>query len=177
MSDRSQALEQALQESGYLLRPVEGNSMMPLLDQRTDLVKLVPTSGLLKPYDLPLYRQPNGALVLHRIVKVKKRHYVICGDNRERYERVPHAWVVALAVGRYRGEEYLSFDDESLRAEIVARCRKRDSLGGRARVVWRMAFPPFDRIKRDYPALDRAPILLPFCYLIRGGRAIWKRLR
>lgn len=129
----SERIEQALAEQGYLLRPIEGNSMMPLLDEKTDLVKLVPAPTRLERYDLPLYRRPNGALVLHRIVKVKRKHYIACGDNRTRYERVPHEWVIARAVGRYRCDEYLDFDDPAYQADIVRMCRMRDK--------------PFERLK------------------------------
>ena len=118
-----------------LLRPVSGDSMMPLLDERTDIVKLVPVSGVLKPYDLPLYRRPSGALVLHRIIKVKKKCYIICGDNRQFYERVPHEWVIALAVGRYRGGDYLDFESEEHTAQIKALCAKRDGFFGRCRAA------------------------------------------
>lgn len=118
-----------------LLRPVKGDSMMPLLDERTDIVKLIPTSDILKPYELPLYRRPNGALVLHRIIKVKKKHYVICGDNRQFYERVPHEWVIALAIGRYRGGDYLDFQDADHISRVKQFCAKRDGLLGRCRAA------------------------------------------
>ena len=120
------AIEQALEQQGSLLCPVKGDSMMPLLDQTTDLVRLVPVTRKLGKHDLPLYRRPNGALVLHRIIRVKKKHYVICGDNRTNYEYVPHEWVIALAVGRVRGDEYLSFDDEDYRLTVQKHCAKRD---------------------------------------------------
>jgi hypothetical protein len=126
-------IEQALAEQGYLLRPIEGNSMMPLLDEKTDLVKLVPAPTRLERYDLPLYRRPNGALVLHRVIKVRRRYYVICGDNRVRYERVPHEWVIARAVGRYRREEYLDLDTPEHRAAVARLCAKRDSVRERLR--------------------------------------------
>ncbi len=134
MSDTNPAsVEQVLKEQGYLLRPIEGNSMMPLLDQATDLVKLVPATAPLERYDLPLYRRPNGVLVLHRIIKVRRRHYIICGDNRTRYERVPHEWVIARAVGRYRHDEFLDFDTPEHRAAVERLCAKRDSLSERVR--------------------------------------------
>lgn len=129
------SIEQGLKEQGTLLRPVKGDSMMPLLDEKRDIVKLVPTSGVLKPYDLPLYRRPNGALVLHRIIKVRKKHYIICGDNRQFYERVPHEWVIALAVGRYRDGEYLDFLNDAHVARVKEICAKRDSFDGRCRAA------------------------------------------
>ena len=51
-----QSLEEALGAAGYLVRPVEGDSMMPMLDQRRDFVKIVPLSAPLKkirPASLP----------------------------------------------------------------------------------------------------------------------------
>lgn len=127
------SIEQILKEQGYLLRPIEGDSMMPLLNHATDLVKLVPAPSSLARYDLPLYRRPNGALVLHRIIKVKRKHYIICGDNRWRYERVPHEWVIALAVGRYRNDEYLDFNIPEHRADVQRLCESRDSAPRRLR--------------------------------------------
>ena len=126
-------VEQVLREQGELLRPIEGNSMMPLLDEKTDIVRLVAAPSRLARYDLPLYRRPTGELVLHRIIKVRRNYYVICGDNRSRYERVPHEWVIARAVGRYRGDEFLDFDTPEHRADVRAFCAKHYALPQRLR--------------------------------------------
>ena len=40
------------------------------------------SEGRLKKYDVPLYKRDSGQYVLHRILKVRKDDYVICGDNR-----------------------------------------------------------------------------------------------
>lgn len=171
------SIEQGLRARGELLRPVKGDSMMPLLDQRTDIVKIVPVSGELKPYDLPLYRRPNGSLVMHRILKVRKKHYVICGDNRQVYERVPKEWVIALAVGRYRGDEYLPFDDGDYLSEIEQLCRTRARVFNRLRVAVLRTFPPRIIMKRRYPILNRIPLLLPFCHVARWLCAAVNRIR
>jgi hypothetical protein len=36
----------------------------------------------LNKYDVPLYKRDNGQYVLHRVLKVRKNDYLICGDNR-----------------------------------------------------------------------------------------------
>ncbi len=177
MNNDTVTLERALCEQGCLLRPVVGDSMMPLLDQKTDLVKLVPAPHELKLYDLPLYRRPNGALVLHRIIKVRKNDYIICGDNRQDYERVPREWVIALAVGRYRGEQYLSFDDAEYISEIEKLCRSRERFARRFRVAMAKIFPSRAQMQQRYPVLGRAPVLLPFCYIARWGRALSRKLK
>lgn len=63
-----------------------GTSMLPLIRQGQDEVILKKPSGRLKKYDIPFYKRESGQFVLHRIVKVRKNDYVICGDNQTDYE-------------------------------------------------------------------------------------------
>ncbi|MBE7020288.1 MAG: helix-turn-helix transcriptional regulator [Ruminococcaceae bacterium] len=60
---------------------VTGNSMFPLLTHLRDSVT-VKGSDNYKKYDIILYVRNNGDLILHRIVKVKKGIYYLCGDNQ-----------------------------------------------------------------------------------------------
>lgn len=59
-----------------------GDSMMPLIKQGRDVLVISVVNGRLKRYDIPLYKRDSGQYVLHRILKVRKNDYVICGDNR-----------------------------------------------------------------------------------------------
>ena len=177
MQPDTASLEQILEREGVLLRPVEGDSMMPLLDQRTDIVRLISPPHELALYDLPLYRRPNGALVLHRVVKIRRKYYVTCGDNRERYERVPRAWVIALAEGRYRNDEYLSFGDEQYMADVRVLCAQRDRFGARLGACWRRIFPPFGIMRQEFSVLRHAKLLLPFCYFARWWLILFRKLK
>ena len=85
-------IEEELERSGKILQTTIGNSMEPMLRNRQNIVVIEKADGLLKKYDLPLYRRPNGKYVLHRILKVRKNDYIICGDNRIRRETVPESW-------------------------------------------------------------------------------------
>ena len=78
--------EEEINRKGNLVYTNIGDSMMPLLRQKRDLVILKKPEGRLKKYDVPLYRRDNGQYVLHRILKVRQEDYVICGDNRYRKE-------------------------------------------------------------------------------------------
>ena len=79
--------EEELQRSGYLLYRNVGDSMLPLIRQGRDLVLITrKPEGRLKKYDVPLYKRDSGQYVLHRILKVRKEDYVLCGDNRWRRE-------------------------------------------------------------------------------------------
>ncbi len=86
--------EQELQEKGILVYTNVGDSMMPLIEQGKDVIVIKrpsewdnidigeSTAKLLKKYDVPLYKRDTGEYVLHRVLKVRKNDYIICGDNR-----------------------------------------------------------------------------------------------
>ncbi len=38
---------------------------------------------------------------------------------------------------------------------------------GKAKYIFRLIFPPFSRMRSQYPVLKKAPVLLPFCWLFR----------
>ena len=81
-----QTFEQVIAEKGKLVYTNVGDSMMPLIKQGRDLVVIKKAEGRLKKYDVPLYKRDSGQYVLHRILKVRKDDYVLCGDNRYRRE-------------------------------------------------------------------------------------------
>ena len=65
-----------------LVKTNVGPSMLPLLRQGRDLF-VVEKRGTerLKVGDVVLYRRPPDKYVLHRIVQVREKDYVILGDN------------------------------------------------------------------------------------------------
>lgn len=132
------SIEEALSRYGFVLRPVEGDSMMPMLDQARDIVRIVPLSAPIGKYDLPLYRRPSGQYVLHRVIAVRKDHCVTCGDNRWRSEKVPYAWLVGIAEGFYKNGNYISCTDEAYLSYVRRRVGNRFSRAVRA--VFRRLF-------------------------------------
>jgi len=76
------SFETILAQDGRLVYSNVGDSMMPLLREGRDLVVIEPVNRRLKRYEVPLYRRESGQYVLHRILRVRKNDYVICGDNR-----------------------------------------------------------------------------------------------
>ena len=75
-------VEEVLEREGRLVYTNVGISMLPLLRQGKDLF-VVEKRGpeRLRAGDVVLYRRPPNQYVLHRIVKVRERDYVILGDN------------------------------------------------------------------------------------------------
>lgn len=168
--------EKVLETQGFIIAPVVGDSMLPMLDEKKDSVKIVPADGILKKYDLPLYRRPGGKLVLHRIIEVKKNHYIICGDNRKELEKVPHRWVIGVTEGFFKDGKYIPSDDAEYLAYVEKQCA---SIKDREIIITRPAptapplgkrlFPGYYDMVRMYPSLEKAPILLPVMW---GARLI-----
>ncbi len=74
--------EDEIKRTGRIIYTNVGDSMMPLIKQGRDVLVISAVNGRLKRYDIPLYKRDSGQYVLHRILKVRKNDYVICGDNR-----------------------------------------------------------------------------------------------
>ena len=76
------SFEEILARDGKLVYSNVGDSMLPLIRQGRDLLVIIPPTGRLKKYDVPLYKRDSGQYVLHRILAVRDEDYVLCGDNR-----------------------------------------------------------------------------------------------
>ncbi len=74
--------EEYMDKYQRLVRTNVGVSMLPLLRQGRDLFIVKKRGpGRLKAGDVVLYRRPPDKYVLHRIVQVREKDYVILGDN------------------------------------------------------------------------------------------------
>ena len=80
------SLEEILNEKGYLVYTNVGTSMLPLLRQRRDIIEIKRKSAeRCKKYDAVLYKY-GGKYILHRVLKVRLKDYVLCGDHNIRRE-------------------------------------------------------------------------------------------
>ena len=73
--------EEEIERTGKLVYTNVGDSMMPLIKQGRDLLIIEKPDGRLKRYDIPLYKRDSGQYVLHRVIEVREKDYVILGDN------------------------------------------------------------------------------------------------
>ncbi len=104
--------EEEIAKNGRLIYTNVGDSMMPLLREKRDLLIIEKAGGRLKKYDVPLYRRDSGQYVLHRVLKVRKDDYVICGDNRWQKEYgITDRHIVGVLVGIVRDGEEISVND------------------------------------------------------------------
>ena len=168
-------IENILALQGFVISPVKGDSMLPMLDEKKDSVKIVPVKDKLQKYDLPLYRRPGGQLVLHRIIDVKKNCYIICGDNRKELEKVPHRWVIGVTEGFFKDGKYIPVTDAEYEKYVTDRCASIDDreiiqtrpVYVKKQPLIKRLFPDYYTMVRLYPSIEKAPVLLPGAWLCR----------
>lgn len=81
MNNPTSTFEEELKRHGRLVYPNVGTSMLPLLRQGKDLMVISPRPNRRpKKYDAVLYKR-GDRYILHRILKVREKDYVICGDH------------------------------------------------------------------------------------------------
>lgn len=98
--------EEAIEKYGFYIATPIGTSMMPLLRERIDTVKLIAPNKI-KKHDVVLYMRNDKTLVLHRIIRIHKDEFTMCGDNQCILEKhVKRSQIIAVMEGFYRGEEY-----------------------------------------------------------------------
>lgn len=92
---------------------VTGSSMNPLLTHERDSVVLTSCNKFnLKRGDIPLYRRSNGQYVLHRIIKVNRNSYNLCGDNQYIIEKnLPKGNIIAVVKAFERNGKFYSCND------------------------------------------------------------------
>lgn len=79
-------IKETLENGNSFTFSPRGKSMLPLIRQGVDSVKISPINRKINKYDIPLYRRDNGQFVLHRVVGLKDDGYIMCGDNQHVYE-------------------------------------------------------------------------------------------
>ena len=116
MSELS-SFEEQLRLHGKIIYTNVGTSMMPLLREGRDVMIIERPKGRLKKYDVPLYIRPDGMYVLHRILRVRKNDYVICGDHCTRREYgITDDDIIGVLTGVIRDGKTISMD--SLRYKL-----------------------------------------------------------
>lgn len=111
--------ENEIQRNGYIVYTNVGDSMMPLIQQGRDLMVIRKITAPLKKYDAVLFKRPNGAYVLHRIVKVVGMgQYRIAGDNRSFSELVPEEWIIGILTEVIRDGKHISAESEEYKAYL-----------------------------------------------------------
>lgn len=104
MSNELVNFEELLKRDGSFLYTFRGVSMKPLLNQGKDVVIISSIDRPIKKLDIVLYKV-NERYVLHRVLKIKKDHYVIRGDNTYSKEFIPKNKVFGILTFYYKNDK------------------------------------------------------------------------
>ncbi len=105
--------EAELAAHGRIIHTNVGVSMMPLLRQNRDVMIIERPTGRLKKYDCPLYKTPSGKYILHRIIKVREKDYVICGDNCVKFEHgITDKHIIGVLTGIIRDGKTIEMNNK-----------------------------------------------------------------
>ncbi|MDD6060598.1 MAG: S24/S26 family peptidase [Ruminococcus sp.] len=117
------SFEEEIEKSGKIIYTNVGDSMMPFIKQGRDVLVISRAEGRLKRYDAPLYKRDSGQYVLHRILKVRKNDYVICGDNRcNREYGITDKHIIGVLTGIIRDGREIPFTDRKYRIYVHLWC-------------------------------------------------------
>ncbi len=100
-------IENAIERGNFVIHP-HGVSMWPMIRNGVDSVVVNPVNGRLKKYDLPVYLDNRGRYVVHRIIDVTEKGYVICGDGLYEIEYdITDKNILGIVTGFFRKEKYI----------------------------------------------------------------------
>lgn len=116
--------EEQLALHGQLVYTNVGDSMMPMLRENRDLMVISRKNpGRMKKYDAILYRRPDGKYIMHRILKVRRDDYILCGDNRwQRETGVKDDWILGVLTAVIRDGKEISVKDWRYRLYVHLWC-------------------------------------------------------
>lgn len=146
MNSTKTTFEEEIRKHGKLVYTNVGFSMMPLLRQGRDLMIISgKPEGRLKKYDAVLYKC-GGRYILHRILKVRKNDYVICGDHNWRREYgITDDQIIGVLTAFVRDGAEIPVTDRRYLMYVHLWC---DFYHVRAVILWSRAF--WGRIKRKW---------------------------
>lgn len=111
--------EEEIQRRGFIAYTNVGDSMMPLLRQHRDVMVIRKITEPLKKNDAVLFKRPDGAYVLHRIIRVcGDGQYRIAGDNRAFSELVPEEWIIGILTEVIKDGRHIYSDSAEYRAYV-----------------------------------------------------------
>ena len=121
---RVKDMAQVLEEEGYLAATAKGSSMLPCIRPGRDVLVLEKPECSPKKHDVILYGRKNGTYILHRILEIGEKGYVLCGDNQYKKESgVKESQILGVLKGFYRGEKYIDCEaDKKYRCFVKIWC-------------------------------------------------------
>ena len=105
-------IKELLENEGIFVGTTSGVSMRPMIISGRDVVVIEKKKGRLKPLDVALYMRNDNDYVLHRVIRVTEKGYIIRGDNCYQDEKVKEEDVIGVLVQYFKKEKPIFMDDK-----------------------------------------------------------------
>ncbi|MCR5576943.1 MAG: S24/S26 family peptidase [Oscillospiraceae bacterium] len=100
-----------LEKNGFYFSVPHGVSMWPLVLNKQGILEIHRLERPARRYDFVLYSYGGEQGILHRVLHVREKDYVIAGDNCWRKEYVPKENVVGIVTRFYRKGKWYEVTD------------------------------------------------------------------
>ena len=102
---------ETLEHNGRYISVPNGISMRPMIRGKEDAVVIEKIKEKPKKYDLVLYIRGKDIGVIHRVIRVEKEQYIICGDNCWQLEYVKPKQIKGIVTEFYRKGKWHNIDN------------------------------------------------------------------
>ena len=149
-------IKEQLEKEGFIIKDFKGTSMYPLFNEEEDLVYIKKIEDDIKINDIVLFLRDNddNKYVLHRVIDIKRNHYVVCGDNQKTKEIIFNKQILGKVIGYYKKGKYISLQDKEYKDylnTLELNLSKRKILN------------PLNRNQKDFLSLIRSTITSKKC--------------
>lgn len=104
-------IETQLNKDNFVISSISGNSMLPFLDEHNNRVVISKVNRDIHLYDVVLYKVHNK-YILHRIIGINEKEYIIRGDNRLLEEYIQKDKIIGILIAYYSKDEYIEINDD-----------------------------------------------------------------
>lgn len=113
-------ISEQLNSGGSASFTIRGTSMLPMLKDGIDSVRIIKPIATPKKYDIIFYRRDDGTFILHRIVGIKDGDYICRGDNQTENEfPVKNGSIIGIVAEYTKNGKVIKFD--SIRQTVYSR--------------------------------------------------------
>ena len=112
------SIEQEIRSGKIVIALTYGDSMEPLLYNKSTRIVIQKVNSELNKNDLPVYKRESGEFVMHRIIKKDDDFYYTRGDNRVGLEKIPKEWVFGVVTEIHRKNKHFFVSDKKYKLYV-----------------------------------------------------------
>ncbi len=119
-------LKEQLEKSGSIAFVPKGDSMWPIIKNKSKTVLIKKKEGRLSVLDVGMYERESGNVVLHRVKEVASNGYIFQGDSQLESEKVLEERVFGIFSGYFTKKGFVNADDIKYLNRVKKWIKKRD---------------------------------------------------